>query len=160
MTADERQEIRMNQEKVKVAIEICREGVSLPFYAKPGDAGMDVRSAIDITLAPGETKIIPTGLKVAIPIGYEIQVRPRSGMSFKTPIRVANAPGTIDAGYRDEVGIILTNTSATESFAIAKDDRVAQFVLQKVPMMEFEIVDDVSSIGENRGGGFGHTGSN
>lgn len=160
MTADERQEIRMNQEKVKVAIEICREGVSLPFYAKPGDAGMDVRAAIDITLAPGETKIIPTGLKVAIPVGYEIQVRPRSGMSFKTPIRVANAPGTIDAGYRDEVGIILTNTSATESFAIAKDDRVAQFVLQKVPMMEFEIVDDVSSIGENRGGGFGHTGSN
>ncbi|MBE7064968.1 MAG: dUTP diphosphatase [Ruminococcaceae bacterium] len=150
----------MNQEKVKVAIEICREGVSLPFYAKPGDAGMDVRAAIDITLAPGETKIIPTGLKVAIPVGYEIQVRPRSGMSFKTPIRVANAPGTIDAGYRDEVGIILTNTSATESFAIAKDDRVAQFVLQKVPMMEFEVVDDVSAIGENRGGGFGHTGNN
>lgn len=150
----------MNQETVKVAIEICREGVSLPFYAKPGDAGMDVRAAIDITLAPGETKIIPTGLKVAIPVGYEIQVRPRSGMSFKTPIRVANAPGTIDAGYRDEVGIILTNTSATESFAIAKDDRVAQFVLQRVPVMKFEIVDDVSAIGENRGGGFGHTGSN
>ncbi len=151
---------KMSQEKVKVAIEICREGVSLPFYAKPGDAGMDVRAAVDITLAPCETKIIPTGLKVAIPVGYEIQVRPRSGMSFKTPIRVANAPGTIDAGYRDEVGIILTNTSSTESFAIAKDDRVAQFVLQKVPMMEFEVVDDVSSIGENRGGGFGHTGSN
>lgn len=150
----------MSIETVKVAIETCREGVSLPFYAKPGDAGMDVRAAEDITLAPCETKIIPTGLKVAIPVGYEIQVRPRSGMSFKTPIRVSNAPGTIDSGYRDEVGIILTNTSATDSFEITKGDRVAQFVLQKVPVMEFEVVDDVSVIGKNRGGGFGHTGSN
>ncbi len=150
----------MSLEKVKVAIEICREDVSLPFYAKPGDAGMDVRAASDIILAPLETKIIPTGLKVAIPVGYEIQVRPRSGMSFKTPIRVANAPGTIDSGYRDEVGIILTNTSPSENFTINKGDRVAQFVLQQVPVMEFEVVDDVSAIGENRGGGFGHTGSN
>jgi len=99
----------MNQVDIKV--EICRENIQLPEYANPGDAGIDIYAAEDVTINPGETKIIPTGLKVAIPTGYEIQVRPRSGLSAKTPLRVPNSPGTIDAGYRDEVGVILTNTS-------------------------------------------------
>src|SRR5690242_5171457 len=96
---------------VKVFIEICRDGAVLPFYANPGDAGMDVCAAEETLIGPGETIIIPTGLKLAIPDGYEIQVRPRSGISFKTPLRISNSPGTIDSGYRDELGIIMTNTS-------------------------------------------------
>jgi len=98
-------------EAQKVYVELCREGVELPQYANIGDAGMDIRSADEILILPNETKIIPTGLKMAIPQGYELQVRPRSGLSLKTPLRIANTPGTIDSGYRDEIGIIIANTS-------------------------------------------------
>ena len=161
---------------VEVLVEICREAVSLPEYARPNDAGMDVCAAEEIFLKPGETVIIPTGLKLAIPEGYEIQVRPRSGVSFKTPLRLSNSPGTIDSGYRDELGIIMTNTSeqckSTEDkiididskgnmkgiYRIKKGDRIAQLVLQIVPRIKFTLVDSVISIGENRGGGFGSTG--
>lgn len=95
----------------KVYVEVCREGVMLPQYSKVGDAGMDIKAAEEVTIAPGETKVIPTGLKMAIPEGYELQVRPRSGLSLKTPLRIANSPGTIDSGYRDEIGILVSNTS-------------------------------------------------
>jgi len=161
---------------VKVFVELCREGVVLPSYARPGDAGMDVCAAEEVIIRPGETVIVPTGLKLAIPEGYEIQVRPRSGISFKTPLRLSNSPGTIDAGYRDELGIIITNSSETSSsdkekilridnkgnikgtYKICKADRVAQIVLQVVPRMELMVVDSVKDIGSNRGGGFGSTG--
>lgn len=95
----------------KVYVETCREGVELPQYANIGDAGMDIRAAQEVIIHPGETKIIPTGLKMAIPQSCELQVRPRSGLSVKTPLRIANSPGTIDSGYRDEIGIIISNTS-------------------------------------------------
>lgn len=161
---------------VEVHIEICREGAILPSYARPGDAGMDVCAAEDITIKPGETVIIPTGLKLAIPEGYEIQIRPRSGISFKTPLRLPNSPGTIDCGYRDELGIIMTNTSETCGYndetmltidtkgnkkgiyKIRKGDRVAQMVLQEVPRMKLTVVESVGTIGSDRGGGFGSTG--
>lgn len=161
---------------VEVFVEVCRDGVTLPEYARPGDAGMDVCAAEEVIVRPGETVIIPTGLKLAIPEGYEIQVRPRSGVSFKTPIRISNSPGTIDSGYRDELGIIITNTSDVCSFnaekiigldekgnisgiyRIKKGDRVAQLVLQEVPRMKLVQVPSVQEIGENRGGGFGSTG--
>ncbi|NTV88774.1 MAG: dUTP diphosphatase [Clostridiales bacterium] len=159
---------------VEVFIEICREGVALPFYAKPGDAGMDVCAAEDVLLRPGETAIVPTGLKMAIPEGYEIQIRPRSGISFKTPLRLSNSPGTIDAGYRDELGIILTNTSVNGdchealtiddkgnqkgSYLIRKGDRIAQMVLQEIPRMKLVTVKSIEGIGNDRGGGFGSTG--
>ena len=158
----------------------------LPFYAHPTDAGMDVCAAEDIILAPGETKIIKTGLKMAIPEGYECQIRPRSGLSLKTPLRIANSPATIDAGYRDEIGVIMQNTSRDYEFRegvafplnnvpenycftsekgnrngwylINKGDRIAQLVFVKVEHVEFEIVNDVHAIGEDRGGGFGSTG--
>lgn len=164
-------------EAQKVYVEVCRENVELPKYANIGDAGMDVRAAEDVTLMPGETKIIPTGLKMAIPSGYEIQVRPRSGLSLKTPLRIANAPGTIDSGYRDEIGIVMTNTSNTDesinqysinekgnkngSYLIKTGDRVAQIVLCKYEKIEFEPVAKgyVKTIGMNRGGGFGSTGT-
>lgn len=161
-------------DSVEVFLEVCREGVAVPSYAKEGDAGMDVCSAQEILIAPGETVIIPTGIKLAIPDGYEIQVRPRSGISFKTPLRLSNSPGTIDSGYRDELGIIMTNTSENAfndkiydidtkgnskgTYRIKKGDRIAQIVLQVVPKMRFTVVDSVESIGSNRGGGFGSTG--
>jgi len=166
----------MSNKNVEIFVEICREGAIVPAYAKPGDAGMDVCAAEDIVIRPSETVIIPTGLKLAIPEGYEIQVRPRSGISFKTPLRLSNSPGTIDSGYRDELGIIMTNTSEIciwneeEIFTIDmagnnkgiykinKGDRVAQIVLQVVPGMAFTVVDSVNDIGTNRGGGFGSTG--
>jgi dUTP pyrophosphatase len=161
---------------VVVAVEICREGAVLPAYAKPGDAGMDVCAAEEVLIRPGETVIIPTGLKLAIPEGYEIQVRPRSGISYKTPLRLSNSPGTIDSGYREELGIIMTNASPVcccgeeeifnldssdnrgGVYRIRKGDRVAQIVLQVVPKMKLAVVESVSSIGSDRGGGFGSTG--
>jgi len=95
--------------EIKVPVERCREGARLPAYARKGDAGMDVCAAEDVLILPGQTVLIPTGLKFAIPPGYELQVRPRSGISLRTPLRIPNSPGTIDSGYRDEVGIIMTN---------------------------------------------------
>ena len=136
------------RDSVEISVEICREGVQLPAYAKEGDAGMDVRAAEPVEIKPRETVLIPTGLKVAIPDGYEI----------KTPLRLANAPGTIDAGYRDEICIIIQNTSEEMPYKIEKGDRIAQFVLQKVPKILFKEIKDVRKIGSDRGGGFGSTG--
>lgn len=159
--------------EIEVAVEICREGVNLPKYQNEWDAGMDVCAAEDIIIGSNETVIVPTGLKFAIPPGYEIQVRPRSGITLRTPLRIANSPGTIDAGYRDELGIIVTNLSANSSkeyftvdssgnkqgiYHIKKGDRIAQLVLQKVPRMKLRVVNSVAEIGSNRGGGFGSTG--
>ena len=144
-------------ERIVVPIQLCREAAKLPTYANPTDAGMDVYAAEEITIDSNETKIIPTGLKVAIPEGYEIQIRPRSGLSLKTGLRIANSPGTIDSGYRDEIGIIVCNTGNV-GYIVEKDIRIAQMVLQRVPRIEWIEVDDVSMIGEDRGGGFGSTG--
>ena len=99
-----------NPVHVEVPVERCRDGARLPVYAREGDAGMDICSAVDITILPGQTVLIPTGLKFAVPPGYEMQVRPRSGISLRTALRIPNSPGTIDSGYREEVGIIMTNT--------------------------------------------------
>lgn len=97
--------------QVNVFLEVCKNNFKIPTYANNGDSGMDIYAAEDITIYPNQTLIIPTGLKFAIPIGYEIQVRPRSGLSYNTPLRISNSPGTIDSGYRNELGIIITNTS-------------------------------------------------
>ena len=163
--------------EIEVAVEICREGVKLPEYQNEWDSGMDVCAAEDVTIRPNETVIVPTGLKLAIPQGYEIQVRPRSGITLRTPLRISNSPGTIDAGYRYELGIIITNTSVAPGddktcytvdsngnkqgiYHIRKGDRIAQLVLQEVPRMRLKVVDSVADIGTNRGGGFGSTGVN
>lgn len=146
------------RETIQVALEICDPRAQVPAYARSGDAGMDVSSIEDVIIKPGQTIIVRTGLKVAIPEGYEIQVRPRSGLSYKTPLRIVNSPGTIDAGYRDEIGIIMQNTSTTESYEIKAGDRIAQLVLQQVPAISWVQVEDVQSIGHNRGGGFGSSG--
>jgi len=143
-----------------VAVRIRRlpqgEGLALPAYATPGAAGMDVLSAEDVTLAPGARHAVATGLSVAIPEGYEIQVRPRSGLALKHGISVPNTPGTIDSDYRGELKVILINHGA-EAFAIARGDRVAQLVLAPVTRAAW---DEVAELDETaRGaGGFGSTG--
>lgn len=145
------------RDTVTVAVEFCHPNAKEPTYANPDDAGCDVYAVETTHLAPGATMIVRTGLKVAVPAGWMLSVRPRSGMSAKTGIRVANAPGTIDTGYRDEVGIILHNTG-NEIYTINAGDRIAQFVIEPAPMIKFKKVDSVEEIGQNRGGGFGHTG--
>lgn len=146
------------REQIQVAIELCRPEARLPQYAHPDDAGTDIYAAETVTIAPGQTVLVATGLKVAIPDGFELQIRPRSGLSFKTPLRVPNTPGTIDAGYRDEVRVIMQNTSLDTPYTVEVGDRIAQFVLQRVPMAMFRVVDSVADMGTDRGGGFGSSG--
>lgn len=197
----------------KIIIPLERDpAAKVPAYQSPFSAGVDVALLEDLTLFPGERAICPTGLKMAIPDGYEVQVRPRSGLSIKTSLRISNSPGTIDADYRNEIGIIVENTyrvmdllndaiadpdlpeklegyrrmplkdylasrgqdtlpgfadfpvyvnEAGEPYGtltFKKGERIAQLVLTPVCQAEFEEVDDVSTIGHDRGGGFGSTG--
>lgn len=131
-------------------------GLDLPRYATEGAAGMDVVSAEDVALAPGARHAVATGLSVAIPPGYEIQVRPRSGLALKHGISVPNTPGTIDSDYRGELKIILINHGA-EPFAIARGDRVAQLVLAPVTQAAWDEVADLDETARGAGG-FGSTG--
>ena len=149
----------LNKEKT-VYIEKTSNDIITPVYASEGDAGMDIRANEDIVIKSHETKLVSTGIKIAIPTGYEIQIRPRSGMSLKTNLRIANSPGTIDSGYRDELKIIVTNISINEDLIINKNDRIAQIVLCKYEKISFKEVEDIKSIKGNRGGGFGHSGIN
>ena len=132
------------------------QGLDLPAYATEGAAGMDIVSAEDVTLAPGARHAVATGLSVAIPAGYEIQVRPRSGLALKHGISVPNTPGTIDSDYRGELKVILINHSG-EPVPIHRGDRIAQIVLAPVTLAEW---DEVAELDETaRGaGGFGSTG--
>ena len=132
------------------------EGLALPAYATPGSAGMDVLAAEDVTLAPGGRHAVASGFSVAIPEGYEIQVRPRSGLALKHGISVPNTPGTIDSDYRGELKVIMINHGA-EPFAIARGDRIAQLVLAPVTQATW---DEVAELDDTvRGaGGFGSTG--
>lgn len=143
-----------------IAIRVKRlphgDGLALPAYATPGAAGMDVLAAEAVTLVPGGRHAVATGLSLAIPPGYEVQVRPRSGLALKHGISVPNAPGTIDSDYRGELKIILVNHGA-EPFVIARGDRIAQLVLAPVVRAEWS---EVGALDETaRGaGGFGSTG--
>lgn len=165
---------------VRIPYERCHENAKAPAYAHETDSGMDVYALEDINLAPGEQRIIPIGIKVALPAGYELQVRPKSGISAKTKLRIANAPGTIDAGYRDEIGIIVENVDAPikditydfnedgtinitsilhgDFYSIGEGQKFAQLVLSEVPKAILYEVESVGEMGEDRGGGFGSTG--
>ena len=143
-----------------VRIQITRlphgEGLPLPSYATPGAAGMDVVAAEDLDLAPGQRHAVATGFRLAIPDGYEIQVRPRSGLAFKHGISVPNTPGTIDSDYRGELKVLLIN-HGSEPFAIRRGERIAQLVPAAVTLASF---DEVAQLDDtDRGaGGFGSTG--
>ena len=143
----------------KVEVKVVREkGVELPKYETKGSAGMDVRANIkeSITLKSLERILIPTGLKVAIPEGYEIQVRPRSGLAIKHGITMLNTPGTVDSDYRGELKVIVVNLS-NEAYTIEPNERIGQFVLNKIEQIEFIEVKELEST-ERGEGGFGHTG--
>lgn len=144
-------------EEIEIPIQ-AEEGVELPSYASQGASGADVRAYLKqaMMLLPGQSALIPTGLRVAIPEGYEIQVRPRSGLALKQGITVLNTPGTIDADYRGEVGIILIN-HGKEPFSIAPGMRIAQLVLCPVVQARFLRTDKLA-LTERSAGGFGHTG--
>lgn len=139
---------------MSVLIEVV--GQNVPKYATAGDAGADLISAEDVRIAAHQRVLVKTGVKIAIPEGYVGLVHPRSGLALKHGITVLNAPGTIDAGYRGEVGVILLNTGSVD-FEVKAGDRIAQLVIQKVEIAEFKIVDALTE--SDRGeGGFGSTG--
>ena len=144
----------------RIAVQLKRlphgAGLALPAYATDGAAGMDVLAAEHVTIAPGQRHAVATGLSVAIPAGYEIQVRPRSGLALKHGITVPNTPGTIDSDYRGELKVILINHGA-EDFAIARGDRVAQLVLAPVTQATWDEVDKLDDTARGAGG-FGSTG--
>ena len=130
--------------------------VTLPSYAHPGDAGMDIRSIEELIIAPGERSLVHTGLVMMLPPGYEAQVRPRSGLALKNGVTVLNAPGTIDEGYRGEIGVILANFG-TEPFKVEKGAKIAQIVV--APCTRADIVETTETDTTERGeGGFGSTG--
>lgn len=133
------------------------QDLELPSYATEGSAGMDIRSAEDTILVEGTTTMVRTGLAVAIPEGYELQVRPRSGLAAKHSITVTNAPGTIDSDYRGEICVLLHNLGDS-SFYVNRGDRIAQLVLAKTPRLEIIEVEDFDSTTIRGVGGFGSTG--
>ncbi|UPY38143.1 dUTP diphosphatase [Sediminicoccus sp. KRV36] len=132
------------------------EGLPLPGYATPGAAGMDLLAAADMTIPPGGRALVPTGLAIALPDGFEMQVRPRSGLALKHGVTVLNAPGTVDSDYRGEVGVILLNTAA-EAFSVARGERIAQAVFAPVTRAEWEEVVVLPET-QRGAGGFGSTG--
>ena len=144
-------------EKLKVKI-VNRGSQPLPEYATPQSAGMDLRANIEepVVLKPMERRLIPTGLHIALPEGFEAQIRPRSGLALKKGITVLNSPGTIDADYRGDIGVILINLS-TEDFVVENGERIAQMVIARHEQAEWVEVDvlDETERGE---GGYGHTG--
>ena len=141
-----------------LTIEKIDKSVELPKYAHPGDAGMDVCSNEDTFVPANNWKLIKTGIKVAVPEGFEMQVRPRSGLALKHGISVLNTPGTIDSGYRGEVGVVLINHS-NNAFTVKKGDRIAQLVI--APVISVRVVEgEVDKVTERGEGGFGSTGVN
>ncbi|MDR0676106.1 MAG: dUTP diphosphatase [Elusimicrobiota bacterium] len=143
---------------MKVKIIICRENVILPKYEHIGDAGMDlINAGEDISLGAFERALLPTGIKVAIPEGYELQIRPRSGMALKKGITLLNTPGTIDSSYRGEIGIIVFNSN-NKPVTITSGERIAQAVLSKFEIIEWDKVDELDGT-TRKDGGFGSTGT-
>ena len=180
MTAGKLQELVDDAVKIVKIPCMLEKGVNLPTYAHKTDAGLDIYAREEITIAPGETKIISTGIKAAIPEGYAILIQPRSGQSVKTKLRIANTPGLIDSGYRDDIGVIIENIEPPfkdidydfddkgdiriqsiehgKAYTIAEGQRFAQMRLVEVPKAEFVQVESVGEIGDDRGGGFGSSG--
>lgn len=167
--------------EVKLSYILCREGAKLPEKKHEGDAGLDIYAAEDVLAEAGKTVAVPTGLKLLIPRGYEIELRPRSGLSLHTRLRLSNSPATIDAGYRDEIRILITNSSPDAElfpelhfpihdlsvkgsplghYRIRKGERICQMLLKKVEDFDWVSVEnmDADKLTEDRCGGLGHSG--
>lgn len=167
---------------VEIPIELTSDGAKIPTYANIGDGAVDLYAPMDFTIGPGETKIIPVDIKVALPYGYAFLIHPRSGLSSKTKLRIANSIGLIDSQYKGVIGVIvenieppikditykfdeqgqpiLTSVLHGQSYTISKGDRFAQMRLVEVPTARFFQVESVNGIGDDRGGGFGSSGKN
>jgi len=166
-----------NTDNLIVPMVLLNPFAVLPVYAHEHDAGMDIYSTEDVLIRPGETKLVPTGLAAAIPEGYEAQIRPRSGISLKTMMRIPNSPGTIDAGYRDQICVIMHNASFLPSaydesspltldeksnrhgaYLIRRGDKIAQMIFAGISHARLTAYPTLDGIGEDRLGGFGSTG--
>lgn len=142
---------------VEVLIQRLDGDLPLPSYAHPGDAGLDLYSREEVRLGPGERYVVPTGIAVALPVGFAAFVHPRSGLAAREGLTVLNAPGTVDAGYRGEIKVILVNTDSGRTTTLARGDRIAQLVIQRVAVARLVEVEHLP--GSARGeGGFGSTG--
>jgi dUTP pyrophosphatase len=142
---------------VRILIQRLDHGLPPPERAHPGDAGVDLYAAADVELAPGQRAVVPTGIAIALPDGYAAFVHPRSGLAARHGVTIVNAPGTVDAGYRGEIRVILMNTDAENPVRLQRGDRIAQLVVQRVERPVFHEVERLP--GSARGeGGFGSTG--
>ena len=150
MTADPR-------EAVDVLIVRLDTDLPLPQYAHAGDAGVDLLSTVDVEVAPGERALVPTGIAIALPDGYAAFVHPRSGLAIRDGLTVANAPGTVDAGYRGEIKVGLVNLDRQNAVSVSRGDRIAQLVVQQVEKVKFHEVDTLPG-SARAAGGFGSTG--
>jgi dUTP pyrophosphatase len=142
---------------VQIPIRRLDADLPLPSYAHPGDAGADLQTTVDVTLAPGERRLVPTGIAIAVPEGYVGLVHPRSGLAHRHGLSVVNAPGTIDAGYRGEVQVCLVNLDPTTPITLKRGDRIAQLVVQRFEKADFVEVAELESTARGSGG-YGSTG--
>lgn len=141
----------------EILVQRIDTGLPLPAYEHPGDAGMDLRASVDVTIAPGERVLVPTGIAVALPAGYAAFVLPRSGLALRSGLGLVNAPGTIDAGYRGEIKVICINHDRLEPIVLRRGDRIAQLVVS--PVATACLIEVATLPGSHRGqGGFGSTG--
>ncbi len=143
--------------EIEVQIQRLDPDVELPRYARPGDAGLDLRASEDVELAPGKRAMVPTGLAIALPEGYAGFVQPRSGLAAREGLSIVNTPGLIDSGYRGELKIIAINTDDEDTIYIKRGDRIAQLVIQEVPVVHLVEVDELDA-SERGAAGFGSTG--
>jgi dUTP pyrophosphatase len=147
----------MTKSSIRVAVQRLDPTLALPVAAHAGDAGVDLYAREDATIAAGGGRILmPTGLAVAIPLGYAGLVVPRSGLALKHGITLVNTPGIIDSGYRGELKVVMINTDPVVDYVVSRGDRVAQLLIQQIETVQWEEVDQLS--GDDRGGGFGHSG--
>jgi dUTP diphosphatase len=146
--------------RLEVQLKMLDPGIEPPSYAHPGDAGADLRTRIDVDIAPGERVLVPTGVSLALPDGYVALIHPRSGLATRHGLTIVNAPGTVDAGYRGELAVTLLNTDRSQGIRLVRGDRIAQMVIQRVEHARFvpvvELPDSVrGSAGFGSTGGFG-----
>lgn len=140
-----------------IAVQQLDDGLPLPAYAHPGDAGADLVSTVDVSLAPGERALVPTGIAIALPDGYVALVHPRSGLAARHGLSIVNTPGTVDAGYRGEIKVLLINHDPAEQIVLKRGDRIAQLVIQRFERATFTAVDTLPDTVRGSGG-YGSTG--